>query len=319
MRLHRRTKEHFFCIVPVRLYLPKLNRTYQKHLLCQFQQKEGETTDQFITRFRKQWTVTLVIKRTITFGTKLSTRMLTGASWLLCSCKRLHELTKRRSGRWRAWSRILDLDWIPVENQWVQFLAGIQIRHWGDLHMCFRCGKVGHYAKDPKCPAKGKKCDLCSKTYFCRVVCRSKRASQNDRLNVVHVDVDDEFAWVARVNVVVAGVEITVMIDSGACCSIVDENTWGRGFGGGGGKRRYSVLLPKPQVDVCTHMGMIKTKKEEKKKENKTLNVLGTFEAEVTLSGGKNDRRRLPLNLLSLTEKKMFHCFSGNLQKSWDF
>ena len=60
--------------------------------------------------------------------------------------------------------------------------------------MCFHCRKVGHYAKDPKCPAKGKKCDLCSKTYFCRVVCRSKRASQNDRLNVVHVDVDDEFA-----------------------------------------------------------------------------------------------------------------------------
>ena len=65
--------------------------------------------------------------------------------------------------------------------------------------------------------------------------------------------------------------------------------------------------------------GNDKNKKRRKKKENKTLNVLGTFESEVTLSGGKNDRRRLPLNLLSLTEKKMFHCFSGNLQKSWDF
>ena len=78
----------------------------------------------------------------------------------------------------------------------------------------------------------------------------------------------------------------------------------GGGSEGGGGKRRYSVLLPKPQVDLS---------------DEKPLNVWGTFEAEVTLSGGKNDRRRLPLNLLSLTEKKMFHCFSGNLQKSWDF
>ena len=34
-------------------------------------------------------------------------------------------------------------------------------------------------------------------------------------------------------NVVVADVEITAMIDSGACCNIVDENTWGRGWGGG--------------------------------------------------------------------------------------
>ena len=29
--------------------------------------------------------------------------------------------------------------------------------------LCFRCGKAGHYAKGPKCPVKGKKCDLCSK------------------------------------------------------------------------------------------------------------------------------------------------------------
>ena len=42
----------------------------------------------------------------------------------------------------------------------------------------------------------------------------------------------------------------------------------GGGSGGGGVKRRYSVLLPKPQVDVCTHMGMKKPKKEKKRKQN---------------------------------------------------
>ena len=42
--------------------------------------------------------------------------------------------------------------------------------------LCFRCGKAGHYAKDPKCLAKGKTCDLYSKTgHFC-VVCRDLKA-----------------------------------------------------------------------------------------------------------------------------------------------
>ena len=35
-------------------FRPKLNHTYERHLSRQLQQKEGETTDQFITRLRRQ-------------------------------------------------------------------------------------------------------------------------------------------------------------------------------------------------------------------------------------------------------------------------
>ena len=45
-----------------------------------------------------------------------------------------------------------------------------------DKQLCFCHGKTGLYAKDPKCPAEGKKFDLCSKTgHFC-VVCRDLKA-----------------------------------------------------------------------------------------------------------------------------------------------
>ena len=34
-------------------FRPKLNHTYERHLFRQLQQKEGETTDQFLTRLRQ--------------------------------------------------------------------------------------------------------------------------------------------------------------------------------------------------------------------------------------------------------------------------
>ena len=124
--------------------------------------------------------------------------------------------------------------------------------------LCFRCGKAGHYAKGPKCPAKEKKCDLCSKNGHFWVVCRSKGASQKDRLNVVDVDDDDEFAFGVTgkkkpelVNIVVGVVEIIAMIDSGASCNIVDKNTCGEMK-----KEKIQCTSSKATGDVCMPLGM---------------------------------------------------------------
>ena len=122
----------------------------------------------------------------------------------------------------------------------------------------FSLWKSWTLCKGSKSPAKGKKCDLCSKTGHFRVVCRSKGASQKDRLNVIDIDGDDEFAFGVtvkkkpeQVNIVTGGVETTAMIDSGTSCNIVVKNTWGEMK-----KKKIKCTSSKATGDVCMPLGM---------------------------------------------------------------
>ena len=103
------------------------------------------------------------------------------------------------------------------------------------------------------------------------------------------------------VNIVVGVVEITAMIDSSASCNIVDKNTWGEV------KKKKMKCTSSKATGRCLYAYG----------NEKPLTVLGTFEAEATLSGGLTEAKLL-LSLLSLTGK-VFHCLGGKLQKSWGF
>ena len=168
--------------------------------------------------------------------------------------------------------------------------------------LCFRCGKAGHYAKGLKCPAKEKKCDLCSKNGHFWVVCRSKGASQKDGLNNADVDADAdvELAFGVTdkkkpelVNIVVGGVEITSMIDSGASCNNVDKNTWEEMREEKKRKKKEIKCPSSKATSRCLY-----TYGNEK-----PLNVLGIFEAEVTVSGGKHDKSKVTAEFVVIDGK----------------
>ncbi|CAG2251175.1 unnamed protein product [Mytilus edulis] len=116
---------------------------------------------------------------------------------------------------------------------------------------CYACGFSGHYKTDPKCPAKGKKCRLCQNEGHFEKCCKSKKKiSKNHysrKTNVRHVESaddtcsepdyeneDDDYAFtvhgnqgkVSKFSVNVGGIDVPVVIDSGATVNIIDRTPW---------------------------------------------------------------------------------------------
>lgn len=118
---------------------------------------------------------------------------------------------------------------------------------------CYRCGYTGHLARDLKCPARGKTCNKCKQVGHFESVCKTKESSSDKghkkskrtdrkRDDVRQVSQDTEicsdsgYAFVVdgensefhdgKIAVDIGDVPLTVLIDSGATCNMVDRNTW---------------------------------------------------------------------------------------------
>jgi hypothetical protein len=94
---------------------------------------------------------------------------------------------------------------------------------------CYRCGKRGHISWDPRCPAKGKSCGHCGKPGHFANKCREK--DQDGKVNLVESE-EDEYAfmvksgeYMAKVEVMVGGRTIPMVIDSGSSANINRQDT----------------------------------------------------------------------------------------------
>ena len=230
-------------------FLPKVNETYERHVFRQLVQREDETVDQFVTRLRQQAARCAfgdkqdemirdqVVDKLPAHSRRLKQKLLERTDLtltILQEVARAHEAAEIQvkkmdnsetvnamKGRRRpppspgkasgsAWSR-------PTSS--------------AKEKACFRCGRSGHLAKDPKCPARGKTCSKCQKPGHFAAVCRSKQT-----LHCVNTESEretDDFAFIVgqgtgleSVSILCGGVELKALIDSGASCNIIDRRTW---------------------------------------------------------------------------------------------
>ena len=113
---------------------------------------------------------------------------------------------------------------------------------------CFRCGREGHFGKDPSCPAKGKSCNKCGKIGHFGIVCKTQQVSHKksskfeyksgksakSRVHCVESDSDDEYAFIVRnqndkneeIVIDAGGISLKCIIDSGASVNIISSTTW---------------------------------------------------------------------------------------------
>lgn len=119
--------------------------------------------------------------------------------------------------------------------------------------VCFRCGNVGHYARDKKCPARSKRCDKCQIEGHFKKMCNTKPKSgkvprkpkirqvqaANDSVSdssseeAEQEDSDDDVQQVYatgsgldKTTCFVGGVKMEWIIDSGAHVNVITRGTW---------------------------------------------------------------------------------------------
>ena len=101
--------------------------------------------------------------------------------------------------------------------------------------ICYRCGLLGHLGHDPQCPARGKTCRKCrgkdhfekvckTKSYACQV---GREPDDNDpgpQHDYAFSIAEGEHSEMDTVQV--GGVDLKMLIDSGANSNIIDKGTW---------------------------------------------------------------------------------------------
>jgi len=95
---------------------------------------------------------------------------------------------------------------------------------------CYRCGLSGHFGCDPQCPAKGETCRKCRGRDHFEKVCKAKPYAR--QVGMEPSDPHHDYAFsihegdhLELTTVQIGGVDLKMLIDSGANSNIIDKGT----------------------------------------------------------------------------------------------
>ncbi|CAG2201497.1 unnamed protein product [Mytilus edulis] len=238
-------------------FTPQVNNSFQRNQFRAMEQKPQETIEQFITRLRQK----AIYCNFANVDEGICDQVIDK-----CSSKRLRrkllerhnvtlqQLRETAQAMEAAEKQATSIEQ-PIEsvNKVSTYASKKQNQNKSEFKQisCYACGFSGHYKTDPKCPAKGKKCRLCQNEGHFEKCCKSKKnISKNHysrKTNVRHVESaddtcsepdyeneDDDYAFtvhgnqgkVSKFTVNVGGIDVPVVIDSGATVNIIDRTLW---------------------------------------------------------------------------------------------
>ncbi|KAK7105707.1 hypothetical protein V1264_012941 [Littorina saxatilis] len=245
-------------------FTPKQNPVFERHLFRQMNKEEGESTLQFVTRLRQQAEhcgFGDLVEQQIrdhaiekTTDRRLKAKLLEKGDLTLTqllAIARVHEAAVSQV-------QAMDIHSKQSGDGLVGAVGGKQhqgrqdgaMKHRNSKErrekqrLCFRCGMDSHFASDEQCPARGKKCRSCSLVGHFSRCCKTKRKDKPKNSSVRRVaghaeDSDstssdsDESTFAVHnavkqnmTSITCGGVDLKVMIDSGASCNIIGKSTW---------------------------------------------------------------------------------------------
>ena len=163
-------------------FIPKANVPFERHLFRQITQSSEETVGQFVCRLRQraascdfgeredEYIRDQLIDKC--YSAKLRRKFLEKDGSVT-----LNDLLKTARAQ-----EAVDLQMVAMggnaNSEQINNVTDTGLNRNDDRRSCFNCGRDDHFARDRRCPARGRKCDQCGEIDHFKVKCR-RRTSQN--------------------------------------------------------------------------------------------------------------------------------------------
>ncbi|XP_044757733.1 uncharacterized protein K02A2.6-like [Coccinella septempunctata] len=240
-------------------FLPKQNKTYERHIFSQIKQEEGQSFEKFVFKLREpankckfhdpeEYIIDQIIrkcssselrKKILTMGDEVTLdKAITIANTLEIVNHQLESYEK--NGKVQS----SEINAIKMRNTNIYKYAGNELKQNSSeerMTKCSRCGTFAHVNKGLPCPAKQRKCNGCGKLGHYQKCCRTKPydrkrkiGKQEDQKNDYkkHRKDEEEVQYIfnlnddATIKCEMGGVCLKMLIDSGCKSNLISDETW---------------------------------------------------------------------------------------------